>query len=163
MKTGRYVNSKRRKFRKTKKTLYIKSRKNTRKIMKGGASEVVGLYNIRELDDVGEGKTYRYIHLTKIFGSKNEAEEFIADAKKKIGEKDVLDVQVLPYGTDTITTTEVVTRRFLPNKTVTKQVPAKYKAYFKTNSDKGIQLTKDIILNERNLNPNDTSTKVTVL
>jgi hypothetical protein len=147
MKTGRYVNSKRRKFRKTKKTLYIKSRKNTRKIMKGGTSEVIGKFNIAELDKVGLGdnKIYKNIYISKTFDTESEAKEFITMAKGKIGEEGVGDDEIKPNMIAQVNTKTTGWWPFKKNKTVNELVPTSYTAYFKTNTEHGIELAKQMI------------------
>jgi len=145
MKTRLYVNSKRRKFRKTKKTLNIKSRKNTRTIMNGGSSEAIGQHNIADLDKVGT--IYENIYIVKTFDTESEAKNFINTAKEDIGEEGVGNVEIKPKMGSQVSTKTSGWGPFKKTKTVNEVVPTSYKASFSTNTQRGIELAKRMINN----------------
>ena len=161
MKSRRRINSNRRKFRKTNNKIHRKSRRNTKKIMNGGASENIGSDNITELDKVGKGLPYSSIHMSKIFTSEDDAKNFESYAIDKIGGRDNIKSSsgVMKYGNKK-TTKDNIQPRFFWN-TVTKiEVPAEYKVGFSTN-EKGKDLAIELI-EERDKLPDDMKSTITV-
>jgi hypothetical protein len=142
------VNSKHRKFRNTKKTTYRKSTKNTRKIMKGGGPENVGTYNIEQLDKVGpvddEKKPYKRIRMQKIFDSEEAAKAFVDEAKKSIGEKNIMNHWVDPFGDKKKDIQTKVPGKFYGFNTITQKVPAQYSVIMLTNYE-GIGLAQTLV------------------
>jgi len=152
MKSRRRMKSNRRNVRRTKHKVYRKSRRNTRKIMKGGAGENINFNYIKKLDD----DWWNQMTIIKSFDTVDDANRFVERVKSSIGEENVTRTAVIPE--KTITEIRKLPKEGMakifhrPSKTETVQTPiGPFKAAIATNRT-AINLAKTILTEDRELN-----------
>ncbi len=127
---------------------------NVRKIMTGGASEILRSNNLHELDNLNLST----IIISKIFTLEADAKKFIEVSTTRLDKTNITSSHVGPHRTETIDVIEnvIVRRRLFPD-TVTKKetkkvVPLDYIAVFYTkNNDKGKILARELIKEQAEL------------